>query len=102
MRDSDINIMSNFLSRMGMYICPSERESVVSFLTGYELGTDGLCTFTDTMSSILAEKYKIKLYATGWPDQLERFAEKNKMNWIQGFELVASEALNEFSNQQHG
>jgi len=72
------------------------------FLDGYELGSQGECSFTKVLSKTLEEKCGIRTYAAGWPGQIERYAKKLDIDWMQGFHLVASEVLNECISQGSG
>ncbi|MGH1484986.1 MAG: hypothetical protein ACRBCI_02125 [Cellvibrionaceae bacterium] len=101
MRESDAKSLLAFISRMGMYIFEEDKENIRSFLTGYEVGSLGECCFTEMLSNKLEEKYKIKKYATGWSDQVERYAGQSNIDWQQAFQLVASEVLGEITNQQN-
>jgi hypothetical protein len=56
MRPGDLQNLIRFNTRMGMFICPSDRSNVVAFLHGYEYGTAGECRFTEILRQHLAEK----------------------------------------------
>ena len=83
-----------------MYIQCSDRKSVEAFVVGYECGASGECNFTELLSQNLKDKYKIKIYATGWMDQVERYSKKMSIDWTQAFHLLASEIVNEGLNEQ--
>ena len=93
MTSKDTRLLSHFITRMGMYICPCDRHGVVSFITGYEIGRGKHCCFTALLSRELAIKYKVRAYATGWPDQVARFSDKRGIDWMQGFMLIAAQVI---------
>jgi hypothetical protein len=93
MRPGDVQNLIRFNSRMGMFICPSDRSNVVAFLHGYEYGTAGECRFTRILREHLAKRYRVKAGALGWPDQIARLAERRSLDWLAVYLLVSSEVL---------
>lgn len=94
MRPVDAHNLVRFNTRMGMFVCPSNRDNVVAFLHGYEYGTDGECRFIEALSRLMAERYRIKPDSLGWPHQIARLAEKRSLDWMDIYLLVSSEILN--------
>ena len=92
MRPEDVRKIIAFNTRMGMFVCPSCRENVVAFLHGYEHAADG-CRFTDELSRHVAARYRIKPTAGGWPDQVERLAERRSLTWMEAYFLLSSHVL---------
>ena len=70
MRAIDVRNIVRFNTRMGMFICPSDRTGVVAFLHGYEYAAAGECLFTATLSEHLAKRHRVKRGALGWPHQI--------------------------------
>ena len=95
MRNIDLQSLLVFLTRMEMYIYPCNKQNIVSFITGYESGAQGECTFTQDLSKKLSVKYNIKKYATGWSNQIDRYSEEKNIQWVDAFVLITSELLNE-------
>jgi hypothetical protein len=93
MRPDDVRNIIFFNTRMSMFVCPSDRANVVAFLHGYEYAAGGGCEFTKELSRHLESRYRIKCYATGWPDQVDRLAERQSMQWMEVYLLVSSEVL---------
>jgi hypothetical protein len=93
MRPSDVRFIISFNTRMGMFVCPSNRENVVAFLDGYEWGTENLCKFTKRLSEHIAKKHRIKPGSLGWPHQIAQLAEKRSLHWMEVYLLVSSEVL---------
>lgn len=93
MRPADVQAIIRFNTRMGMFVCPSDRGNVVAFLHGYEYGTAGECRFTEALSRHVASRYRVKADALGWPDQIARLAERQSLDWIDVYRLVSSEVL---------
>jgi hypothetical protein len=91
MRPVDAQNIIRFNTRMGMFICPSNRSNVVAFLHGYEYGTAGECRFTEILDQHLAKRHRVKPGALGWPDQIERLAERRSLDWMDVYLLVSSE-----------
>ncbi|MDW3194221.1 MAG: hypothetical protein R8G66_17740 [Cytophagales bacterium] len=55
-----------FITRMAMYIHPINKETIVAFIHGYEVGL-GHQTFTEVLSNHLETEFRIKKIALGWP-----------------------------------
>jgi len=93
MTPQDATRLAGFIARMGMYICPSDRHGVVSFLHGYELGSLGRCAFTRLLSEELAKKHRIQSGSLGWAEQVERFGKRRRIGWMEAFILTGSAVL---------
>jgi hypothetical protein len=93
MRAVDVRNLVRFNTRMGMYICPSDRSGVVAFLHGYEYGAGGECRFTAILSEHLAKRHRVKSSAMGWPEQISRLAERRSLDWMEVYLLASSEVL---------
>jgi hypothetical protein len=94
MRLGDAHNIIRFNTRMGMFICPSNRSNVESFLHGYQYGTANECRFTEVLGQHIAERYRIKPDELGWPHQIARLADKRSLDWMEVYLLVSSEVLN--------
>lgn len=94
MRPGDVRNLIRFNTRMGMFICPSDRSNVVAFIQGYEYGTSNECRFTELLGAYLADRYRVKADALGWPNQIARLAERRSLGWMDAYLLVSSEQLN--------
>ena len=95
MQKEDVESLSRFVERPGMYIYTTDRSNIVSFIHGYELGAQGRCKFTEVFSDNLTQKFKLKKYATGWQNQIERYSESKVLSWVDAFFLLASEVLSQ-------
>jgi len=91
---NDVIKLIYFNTRMGMYICPSNKANVVAFLHGYEYGSDSDFKLTDEIKSLLINKYKIKESNMGWPHQIDTFSKKKSIEWMDAYLLISSEILN--------
>ena len=60
MRPVDVRNLIRFNTRMGMYICPSDRAGVVAFLHGYEHAAGVECQFTAALSKHLAKRHRLR------------------------------------------
>ena len=88
MREIDLNTLMHFITRTGMYIGKVTDNSIISFIHGYEIGTEGKCNLTDSISELLSSQYSIKKMATGWPGQIREYGIKNKLNWVTSFRKI--------------
>jgi hypothetical protein len=93
MRAVDVRNLIRFNTRMGMFICPSDRAGVVAFLHGYEFAAAGECRFTEALSEHLAKRHRVKAGSLGWPDQIARLAERRSLDWMEVYLLASSEVL---------
>jgi hypothetical protein len=92
-RAIDVRNILRFNTRMGMYVCPSDRANVVAFLHGNEYGAAGECQFTKILGDHLAKKHRVKSGAIGWPDQIAQLAKRRSLDWMEMYLLVSSEVL---------
>lgn len=89
MRKTDLNTLMHFITRTGMYIGKVTDDSIISFIHGYEIGTEGKCNLTSSISELLSSQYGIKKMATGWPDQIREYGIKNNLNWVTSFRKIS-------------
>jgi hypothetical protein len=103
MRPIDVRNLIRFNTRMGMFICPSNRSNVVAFIHGYQYATANECRFTELLSAHIADRYRVKPDALGWPQQIARLAEQRSLDWMDAYLLVSSELLNSAigANDEH-
>ena len=94
MRPTDALNIIRFNTRMSMFIRPSNRSNLESFIHGYQYGTANECRFTEVLSRHIAERHRIKPDSLGWPNQIARLAEKRSLDWMDVYLLVSSEVLN--------
>lgn len=87
MTKDDKILLLYFITRTGMYITTQDKSNVVSFITGYEIGIK-TSDFSNLFKSFVADKFKIKSGATGWPGQIEMLSEKLSQNWLRTFKQV--------------
>ena len=82
-----------FTLRIGMYTGKENRDTVTSFLHGYEIGRNNECNFIEQLMKSIEEEYEIKSRATGWTGQIEMVAEKLEMDWITIFKKQSLKLL---------
>lgn len=83
-----------FNTRMSMHIGgPITRESIVSYLQGYQSAAGSDCDFLGSMSKILRERYGLLENNWGWWGQLQSLAEKLELDWIEAYYLISFEVL---------
>lgn len=93
MRPADVRAIITFNTRMGMFVCPSNRDNVVAFLHGYEYGAAGECRFIEALSQHITSRYHVKPDSLGWPHQISRLAERQSLHWMEVYLLVSSAVL---------
>ncbi len=98
MTKKEKELLLRFCTRNGMYIQPIEKYTIISFITGYEIGTKHTSVFTALLKIYIAKKFKIECRATGWPGQIDLLSVKLSLNWVSTFkkvllEVVANEGL---------
>ncbi|HLP21549.1 MAG TPA: hypothetical protein VK174_14650 [Chitinophagales bacterium] len=85
-----------FITRTPMFTGKENRDCIVSYIYGYEGGTNGKCAFGKLLKkhfeNILGNGYG----ASGWPGQIELFAKREKLDWTevfkqQGLEIIGKE-----------
>ena len=96
MRKNDVNLLWNFLLRTPMFIGKVSDEKIMSFLDGYEMGTENQCNFITNLSKSIAEEFGIKSSNTRLHGQVETLARTTHKDWIttfknEGFKLLTKE-----------
>jgi hypothetical protein len=82
-----------FICRIGTHIHEENRAGVVADLHGYEAGAGGACTFTAEVSRHVYGKAGVKAMSTGWPGQIDIFAEQTSVTWVRAFRRLAWQLL---------
>ena len=77
MREIDLNTLMHFITRTEMYIGKVSKESVISFIHGYEIGTEEKCNISGSISDLLSNEFNIEKMATGWIGQIEEYSKQN-------------------------
>lgn len=75
-----------------MYITTQDKDNVVSFIHGYEVGTTTR-DFTNSLERFVIDKFNIEPLATGWPGQIERLSKKLQQSWLQTFKQVSLQVI---------
>ncbi|MBT28592.1 MAG: hypothetical protein CMO01_02945 [Thalassobius sp.] len=88
-----INELQLFLKRPEMYISKREREHVVAFIHGMEIGSQCQFKLTERLSEWMESNHGITNRALGWPYQIEVYAEKKSIDWFDGFKEIVEELL---------
>ena len=79
-----IESLSHFIQNPHMWIHPVNRETIISFIHGFESGSQNN-KLTFEMRKLLSESYEIKYSSDGWSGQIDRLSEKQNSNWIEIF-----------------
>lgn len=89
----DKEVLMGFITRTGMYINPTNKENIQSFITGYEIGRRKECKFIDQIKEVLANKYSCNHRATGWVGQIQELSKKRNSSWVITFKKISIEIL---------
>ena len=82
-----------FIEKTGMFVTQLDRNNLVSFLTGYEIGKQNKNRITENISDLIANKYKIEYRNTGWPGQITELSNKFSLSWVETFKVIVQEIL---------
>lgn len=93
MEEKDVKLLWMFTLRIGMYTGTENKDTVLSFIHGYEIGRENKCDFVGRIIQSIENEYKIKSGATGWSGQIERLAEELETDWITIFKMQSIKIL---------
>jgi len=104
---SDIEMLSLFITRTEMFVHPVNRDTIVSFVSGYQAGRGERFDFDTPLKLLMADKYKTYYSSDGWPGQIERYAKKKSIGWVMAFsrimiELIGGQAPNDRAQRKAG
>ncbi len=84
-----------FILRPAMYVAHLERNAIVGFIVGFEIGIN--CNdFTAKLRERLTDTYKIKNSSSGWSSQIKKYSEKKNITWEHAFLSLSLEVIYEF------
>lgn len=107
MEKQDLELLWNFTLRIPMFIVVVNRDTVSSFIQGYEIGRNNECNFIEKISDSINDEYKIEKSSSVWSVHIDRLAEKIGADWVttfkkQSFKILTKEfdkkMQNEFSD----
>lgn len=107
MEKKDLELLWNFTLRTPMFIGLVNKDTVSSFIQGYEMGRDNECDFIERILDSINDEYKIKKSSSVWSVEIDRLAEKINSDWVttfkrQSFRILTKEfdttMQNEFSD----
>lgn len=92
-----------FITRTGMYINPVNRDTIISFIHGFEAGSFNR-EFSEGFRQYLADKHRIRTGATGWEGQLDQLTKKRSENWLITFnqcslDFIISSSINDLKKE---
>lgn len=85
MKTKETDIMIHFLHRPSMYLGKINMETIKSFMNGAAFGKIEGPHWTSLLSDFLVHEYSITKPAAGWSYQVNVYAEKNKIEWVDAF-----------------
>lgn len=93
MKEIEIERMIHFLYRMNMYIVNVNKENIVSFMHGVDIGKLDDPLWTKSLNDFITKKYGINGKALGWPYQIDLYISKEKLRWSEGFKNLMIEMI---------
>ncbi len=96
MTNRDIETLLGFITRTEMFTMKDEAGHIISFVHGYEIGTNGKCDFSNQISEILENEFKCVKRATGWNGQIIEFGKKNNLTWESSFKKIGLKVLSKY------
>ncbi|WP_299683633.1 hypothetical protein [uncultured Dokdonia sp.] len=96
MTNRDIEILLHFITKTEMYTMRDETQNIIAFIHGYEIGRNGKCDFSNQISEILENEFKLKKRALGWNGQIIEFGKKNNLNWETAFKKIGLKILSKY------
>jgi hypothetical protein len=101
MRDYDLEFIFVFIKRAGMYTSSNidhGYDGIGNFLYAYEIGPKGKCTFIQSLSKRIENKYHIKIPGPGLEKQLKLAGKEIDLEWYELFKQEGQEVLIEVSD----
>ena len=92
MNQNHIDQMELIFGRINMYVTEDSEKAIVNFIHGLEVGLNNE-VWTDQISKLLEEKYKIAKPAMCWPYQIKVHAEKKSNSWADSFKTLVREVI---------
>ena len=89
----DRKTLIHFITRAPMYIFPVDKNTIISFIHGYEVGRNKECNFTKQISLLISSKFKINSSNTGWVGQIEQLSKKKVSTWVTTFTQITLEII---------
>ncbi|MCA0133951.1 hypothetical protein [Winogradskyella alexanderae] len=84
MTNKEVKTLEHFFDRTFMWIHPIDRNTITSFIHGFEAGSDNKF-FTTLLKKHLESEYNIFGSNQGWPNQVRLYAEKKEIDWNEAF-----------------
>ena len=92
MTDEQIKTINHFLSRPMMYLYELEKKQIYAFINGLQAG-DRTIELTANISNLLETRHNIKMDALGWPQQIQIYADNNKISWFDALKLLTDDII---------
>lgn len=93
MDDSQTKAIHHFITRPRMYLYDLDKETVVAFIHGLEIGSNKTINLSGRLSNLVEQKCRMKGGALGWPYQIQKYADKRDLEWFAGFKELVEELL---------
>ena len=79
-----------------MYTMKDKAGYIISYIHGYEAGSNGKCNFSKLLSELLESEFKLKRRAMGWNGQLIEFGKENNLTWETSFKKIGLKVLSKY------
>lgn len=93
MNEKETELILYFIHRMPMYINPINRDTIVAFMTGLDVGRLPKKRLTHLLKEYIENEYNLFGSAKGWPYQIELFGQKKDLNWVIAFKTLMIELM---------
>jgi len=85
--------LRHFLTYPKMFVSDTEKWQIISFIHGFEFALDDN-SITESISDFFQKTHNIFGSNSGWPYQVEQFADKNSIGWFESFKIVTEHVIN--------
>ena len=92
MDQSNIEILTSFITHLPMYVYPVSRYTIVSYVDGFEAGIRSR-EFSNTLDEYMKDHYGVRGSGGGWPHQVQQLSEVWNLTWDGAFVKVADKVL---------
>lgn len=93
MRSEHKEVIIHFLRRPLMYVYRLDKEQIVAFIRGFEIGSEGNVNLSEQVSTWLKNRHQITKSNPGWPGQIQVYADRKSISWFDAFSEVVSAIL---------
>jgi len=82
-----------FIHRMPMFISPINRDTIISFIHGLDVGRNSDLSWTDLIKSFMTNVHDIPTGSLGWVYQIDEYSKRNDLNWENSIRKLIQELI---------